>query len=565
MKNAVLFFSFLITGFQVVAQNFQWVQAASGTSEVLPVSVCVDNSGNSITVGNFKGTVDLDPGPAEKKYISAGFTDIFILKLDPSGNFISAQTIGDTLYDEASTAIIDKNGNLLITGSFQGTVDFDPSPAVIKITTKGYLDGFLLSIGPSGNFIDVKQFGGFNGVAIADKLTLDPNMNIYLTGRINGVIDIDPGPGIKNIGSSSGNYEIFIIKLAANGSLVWDGKIGGYGETLVNGILESNGYVYLTGSFTYSTDLDPGPASLYFSSAGSADIFLMRLDTSGNLSWAKSFGGKERDEGQSIVFDKFNKVYTTGIFGGTVNFDPQGNGILVTVLSQSLYLLKTDALGNYNGVKILTGGGSMLESAISYEPSKSLTIAGTFQSTIDFNPEVAVTNLSSVKNSIDSHYVTSEYLVRFNSNDVFQSAASFGSDRGVSGISLVNDMKGSIYTTGAFKGFGDFNPGAGSAIRSSLSDFINDMYLVRFNSYKLGIEAERNSGLRIEPNPAHDNISIKNYGKSTNTPYSILNATGQIVSQGILCNGESQLNLKDISPGIYILWMEGISRKIIIN
>ena len=76
------------------------------------------------------------------------------------------------------------------------------------------------------------------------------------------------------------------------------------------------------------------------------------MDSSGNLLWAKSFGGSSSDRGQSISVDASGNVYTTGYFIDTVDFDPgSGTSILVPngnadVFVQKLSLLNTGVIEN---------------------------------------------------------------------------------------------------------------------------------------------------------------------------------------------------------------------------
>ena len=102
--------------------NFVW--AKSIPAGVIDYStVVVDVSGNIYIIGQFSGTVDFDLGPAIFNVTAGGpVPDLFILKLDASGNFVWAKNMTIHGYSIA----VDVSGNVCITGYFQGTVDFDP-------------------------------------------------------------------------------------------------------------------------------------------------------------------------------------------------------------------------------------------------------------------------------------------------------------------------------------------------------------------------------------------------------------------------------------------------------
>jgi len=91
-----------------------------GTSMDVGYGIAVDSSGNSYITGDFSGTVDFGGGDVT----SAGSNDIFVLKLDSSGVFQWVYTKGGTSSDYAYGITVDSSGNSYITGFFNGTVDF---------------------------------------------------------------------------------------------------------------------------------------------------------------------------------------------------------------------------------------------------------------------------------------------------------------------------------------------------------------------------------------------------------------------------------------------------------
>ena len=109
----------------------------------------------------------------------------------------------------------------------------------------------------------------------------------------------------------------------------WAKQMGGGGSSIT---LDALGNVFMTGGFSGTVDFDPGPGTFNLSSAGSNDIVIQKLDSSGNFIWAKSLGGSEGDGSLSITADASGNVYTTGWFIGTADFDPGTGAFLLSAV-----------------------------------------------------------------------------------------------------------------------------------------------------------------------------------------------------------------------------------------
>jgi len=181
-----------------------------------------------------------------------------------------------------------------------------------------------LKLNSAGNFVWVKATGGTN----TDKdyghgIAVDGAGNVYTTGYFAGTADFDPGPGTFNL-TSAGIDDIFVSKLDSAGNFIWAKAMGGTSVGEGYGIaVDGAGNVYGTGIFAGTVDFDPGPGSFNLTSVlGNYDIFVSKLNTAGDLVWAKAMGGTDADYGEGIAVDGAGNVYTTGGFYDTVDFDP---------------------------------------------------------------------------------------------------------------------------------------------------------------------------------------------------------------------------------------------------
>ncbi|MCU0436341.1 MAG: SBBP repeat-containing protein [Raineya sp.] len=379
-----------------ISGNFVWAKRLGGSNDDNARSIVVDASGNVYTTGNFQGTVDFDPNAGVANLTSTGLSDIFICKLDPSGNFVWAKNMGGGNSDGARSIAVDASGNIYTTGSFGGTADFDPNAGVANLTSAGGDDIFISKLDASGNFVWAKRLGAASG-DVGNSIVVDASGNVYTTGNFQGTVDFDPNTGIVNL-TSAGSSDIFISKLDASGNFVWAKRLGAASGDVGNSIVvDASGNVYTTGNFQGTVDFDPNTGIVNLTSAGSSDIFISKLDASGNFVWAKIIGTVAFDEGTSIIVDATNNVYTTGSFIGTVDFDPNAGIVnLTSAGSSDIFISKLDASGNFVWAKNMGGTSNDNAHSSILDASGNIYITGAFAGTSDFDPNAGVANLTSV-------------------------------------------------------------------------------------------------------------------------------------------------------------------------
>jgi hypothetical protein len=302
--------------------------------------VTIDASGNLLIIGYFNGTVDLDPSAGIQSFTSVGNQDIFIQKLDTNGNLLWTRQIGGPLKDNGASITTDISDNILTTGFFLGTVDFDPGIGVHNLTSTGPREAFIQKLDANGNFLWVKQMKG-SDEAYGIDISADASGNIYSTGWFLGTVDFNPGIGIESF-ISMGSDDIFVQKLDANGNFLWARQIGAqYGQDGRAVTIGINGDVYTTGFFYGTVDFNTGAGIQNLTSTGKQDIFIQKTDSDGNFQWAINMGGSMNDVAFSIVTDANDAVYTTGYFNGIVDFDP-GAGVqdLTSAGNQDIFIQK---------------------------------------------------------------------------------------------------------------------------------------------------------------------------------------------------------------------------------
>jgi len=650
MTKQLLTLSFTLFCFSTFAQNYNWAKRMGGTSVDLGYSVAADGFGNVYTAGYFSGTVDFDPGAGIVNLVSAGGSDIFISKLDAAGNFVWAKNMGGTGNDQGNSIAVDASGNVYTTGYFQGTADFNPGTEIVNLVFTGGNDIFISKIDAAGNFVWAKSMGGINsdvGFSIAvdgsgnvyttgvfsetadfdpgagtvnlvaagstdifvskldasgnfvwaksmegtlsdggASISVDGSGNVYTTGYFQGTVDFDPGAGIVNL-ISAGGEDVFISKLDASGNSVWAKRMGGTLSDIGNSLaVDGAGNVYTTGNFSGTVDFDPGAGTVNLISAGGADIFVSKLNASGNFVWAKRTGGTGAEIGSSIAIDASGNVYTTGYYNGTVDFDPGAGTVnLVSAGSVDIFVSKSDAAGNFIWAKSMGGTGIDVGYSIAIDAPGNVYTTGYFQQTSDFDPSAATASLVSAGN-IDIFvsklgiFVLPVSLSSFeaakNKNDAYltwNTATELNSDKFYierSNDGLLFKNIGQVKATGNSNTnttyhFSDKNaainfPGQTLYYRFKQVDIDgkNSVSPVRSVQFKQHL-----AGIQVYPIPANDVITIQAATTHVGLTYRITDQTGRQVLSGRLNNNTTTVNISQLAAGIYFVQAGKLSKEIV--
>ena len=448
------------------------VSVFGGVGNEFSESTVVDSTGNIYTTGRFASTVDFDPGVGTSNLTSAGSSDVFVSKLDASGNLLWAKSFGAAAADAGLSIAVDSTGNVYTTGFFASTVDFDPGAGTTNLTTAGSSDVFISKLDASGNLVFAKRFGG--GISdLGYSIAVDSTENIYTTGFFQDTVDFDPSAGTTNL-TTAGLSDVFISKLDASGNLVFAKRFGAAEADAGRSIaLDSTGNIYTAGYFEQTVDFDPSAGTTNLTSAGRSDVFVSKLDSSGNLVFAKRFGAAETDVGLSVAVDSTGNVYTTGYFEQTVDFDPgAGTTDLTTGGGSDVFVSKLDASGNLVFAKRFGGSNDDGGISISVDSNGNIHTTGYFEERVDFDPGAGTSNLTSAGG-------TDVFVSKIDSSGNLLLAKSFGGTANDVGRSITFDSTGNIYTTGEFAGTVDFDPGTGTT--NLISAGGNDVFILRLD------------------------------------------------------------------------------------
>lgn len=359
--------------------NLLWVKVigTAGDNEFVR-NMAVDGNGNVIVTGIFREDMDFDPG-AGSFTMSNGttpsdFKALFMLKLDANGDFLwaknfQANTTGGLVVtvDDMS---IDTQNNILCSGYFLGTIDFDPN-AGTAIETSTFNVGYFVKISSSGNYVVHKKHG-------SSSLTTNtniPSSNIFgrsgvtdASGNIYSLWTFKDNFGTPNqctavskftstgtlvwayqsclTATSSPTYlkttldklgNVFIsadrsvVKInTSTGAALWTKPIVGYQIGIDN-----NNNIIKTGGFSLAEDFDPGPAYYPITLQNSfSDAFISKMDNNGNFIYAKGLGASGNSNSNAVVIRQnitsYGDIQVWGRFDNSIDVDPSAGTTTLT-------------------------------------------------------------------------------------------------------------------------------------------------------------------------------------------------------------------------------------------
>jgi PKD repeat protein len=460
-----------VNNVSAVSGEYLWAKdlRGNGVTDTARINgVAVDHQGNSIVVGTFTGTINF----GGTSLSSAGGQDAFVAKYSGAGALQWAKRYGD-VYDQGANAVsVDSANNILVVGSFAGTLTFGggvltevPTPSFYYSQT----DIFVAKLSPSGSHVWSRSFGS-SGTEAAYGVTVDGSDNVTLTGNFAippTATQLDFGGGPLG---NAGAQDMFVAKLAgADGSYRWAVHHGNTDGTYsyavyANGISsDRNGDVAVVGYFSGGT-LNLGGGNR--AGAGGADLFVAKYSgTTGAHLWSKTIGSSGSEVAKGVAIDTNNNVIITGGFNGTVDFGgtlltaPQATGIFVAKYSSAGGLVWAKGFGgNYWGQDIGYG--------VAVDQSGNIGVAGTVQgSYVDFGGgpfySDGTLNVFVAKLSANGGYVWARRL-KTGSTLNYGWAAAF-------------DSTGNLFAGGYFGGTIDF--GGGSLMASAS---MQDGFLVKY-------------------------------------------------------------------------------------
>jgi len=439
------------------------IGSAQTSSALHANAVATDPAGDLYLTGSFHGTVGFDPTSPSSTLSATSTQDAFVAKYGPTGALLWVRTFaGRTTTGQAGVAIsavsqgsaiaVDGAGDVFVAGSFDGTVDFGAGTSPTVMATPEYsTEAFAAKLDPSGTLTWARAVGGTAGdTDSADALALDGSGGVIVAGSFADSASFGPF-ALKAGGASEG----FATRIDGSGNFLWAAATNGSAgsNAQVNGVaVDASGSVALAGFVSGKVGF-AGSASGPLVSAGSDDAAIWKLDPSGHLTWARSFGSTDYDAATAVAFDSSGDLYATGAFSGTVNFATGGTPALLAagpIFDE--FALKLAPNGQAIWARGFVGpGGWAKGQGVAVDSTGNVHLAGTFSGSVDFDPGAGTDTLASGGS-------TDASLAGLDPNGNFLYALHAGLSNANAALGIAVNAVGLVAIAGSYSGSIAFGP-----------------------------------------------------------------------------------------------------------
>jgi hypothetical protein len=361
--------------------------------------------------------------------------------------------VGSFGADVPAGVATDAAGRAYIASYFSGSVDFDPGSGATVRVAQGPYDIAVARYASDGTFDWAYSIGG-GDADLPAAVGVAPDGGAYVAGYVGAgaVCSGKPVPAI-------GGRDAFLMRVSNAGTCTWAIAFGGVGDDAVRGVLvDADGSVIVTGTFSGTADFDPGAGTALLVSRGGTDGFIARYSSEGAYLSVAQIGGISDDAGTALAFTAEGDIIAGGEFRGTATFGSSLSPLnLLSVGDADFWVARYSP---QLGLQWAIRGGGAGPDAVGTKglavQSNLILVSGTFSGVADVDPGASSVLLTSFG-------ATDVFLVRYDLSGAYAGLArSFGGAGSDGADGLVADAIGNLFLAGWFQGTVDFDPSAGT-------------------------------------------------------------------------------------------------------
>ena len=527
--------------------SFHWVQECGVHQMAFDAvtDVVVGDAGASYLCGHFNTSATFCNDTVA---LGLGNVALFVAGRDANGACIWTRQIKTTrppgTNTEARMVGIARasNGDLVVAGHFQGTLDFDGT--ILEST--GGKDLFVARYDAGGTLQWALSEGG-PGIQQATSVAMDASGNIIVTGTFNDAFTVG-SDALSVAGASDG----FIAKYTASGSPIWARSMGGAGFDSAYGVgCDATGNIHVTGSYVNQCTF----GSITVNGTGTQDLFIAKYSATGTAIWALGSTGAGSRQGFDVAVSPAGEVFFSGSHLGITTL----GGTSITGDPAITYALagRIDASGAVLWLKQFPSTGESNGGSLVLRPSGELVISGSYYIDIDLDG-TTLTDAGGAYNMFLAGLLPSgtinwtQAIVTTNPLDLL-------------GGTVAADAQ-HVFVSGSFGSgvFDVFTPYIGSATfmpgdpgSERLAPNALDGFIAKYEiPQSVGIPpAGAEMDLLAAPNPVQHLLTITTTLQlDLHTRVIVRDMSGREMQAPVTCSYNSiQLDVSDLSPGVYAL------------
>lgn len=507
-------------------------------------NMTLDPNGNTIISGSFTGTADLDPGPAQHAFTSSGEFDGFVVKLDSEGEFVWAITYGGPENDGANDVAVDASGNVYVTGYITGTVDMEPGTGSTMVSSGAFDDMVLAKYAPNGTLIWALASETTNGNA-GYSLTVHANGDVAVGGVFYGVADLNGGTAVNEI-TSVGEGDAYVAKYDGDGNYQWARRCGGsMRDEITTLTMDEAGNIFYGGDLQGTADIDFSATSVNHTSAGVTDMFIGKLNASGETQWTAAYGGTGLDIVYFMRMGVGDQLTIGGYFSSTVDMDPGPAMANLTSASPddvNGFVQRFDGNGQLQWAHAFSSTDGCAVYMTQPTTNGGVIVCGAFLGDLDADPGPATTQLDAA-GDLDG------FVIQLEADGTYRNSYRVGGVQGDEVYAVAQTGQGGIRCAGVFVGTLDLNgPSDPEPLVSAGSQ---DCFVIDLIEDGVGIHESPIAHLPVIVDPLSRTITVIHEGGSV--PYQLHDMNGRILKEGVLSNGRTLLETQILPSGTYSL------------
>jgi len=297
--------------------NIVWEKKYGQTFHEYGNSVCADHNGGFVIAGSTNSTANLR-------------SDAFLMRTDAAGNIIWLKTYGDSsLYESANSVKKLSDGGYILTGNVSDT--------------SLNLDVLVIRTDSLGNMVWMERFGDSGSEEWGYSTYESSSGSFIITAHTNTVF-------------GAGNYDLWLLSVDSAGKQLWSRTLGGVGDD----------YGYTSEKTSDGGFIITGTTSSFGNST--FDIWLIRLNDSGDTLWTKTYGNSDIQVGYAVT-ETADKGFI--ITGGSVSIGNESDLIIIRTNSEGDTLWTRTIVGSYsdygNSVRQTSDGGYIVAGVTSVD------------------------------------------------------------------------------------------------------------------------------------------------------------------------------------------------------